>query len=176
VRNGTVVFERDARIPSDDQANILITPHPDRLNELMPFLMKRVLDNPGAHPGITKMLIRGPAHIATEAGGIVLKASSLEDAQRAAEAIGAFAEKNGRLFLPGERPACAARVAIGVALGEEPRVLDTFAGARSDAIWRALERLNDTNDLHVFTVLVEDELEKRGIDPDHPDRNLPVTT
>jgi hypothetical protein len=140
----------------------------------MEKVVKNMLDDHSI-PGVIGAKLSGPAEVGARADSIVIYLESEEASRAVAARLKALTDANPEHFNPAV-PAMTERLQKGVSAGMEPfgsRGNISFGGARSEAIWKALDRAKRSNGTRDdFLRYVEEALREVHVDPAVPHLNL----
>jgi hypothetical protein len=163
--------------------------------EIMTFVVRNILDNPQAFPGVPEAKIAGSHSAAGRRENIIIYIDGPENSQRVLAALDDYADAHPTHFRR-DTPPMTQPVRHGIATGDEPNptMVNTanailganepvysFGDIRGTAIDLAYAdtlaqtgkvRL-DSSDLPLFTRNVDARFVEFGVDPANPSRNLP---
>jgi RHS repeat-associated protein len=170
-------FERAGRQPGAIRDRVYINASADTAPELMERLVRDVIDDPAAFPGVELGKISGPGAVGGRAENIVLYTTGPEASARVLSHLDDIRAGNPGYFMD-DVPLMTQPHAPGIATGAEPLRSGgavSFGSVRANAIAKALEDTVRSGGTRAdFDRLVRDYLRRAGVDPDAPHANLPA--
>jgi hypothetical protein len=170
-------FERAGADLSRVQERIYLNVNADRAPQVMEFVVRDIVDNPGKFPGIGMAKLAGPRSVSRRAESIVIYAEDAAAVERVMQRIRAYHGSNPDNFRA-TTPFMTNRILEGVSVGAEPLGSGgavSFGQVRARAIYSALRqstRPGETQEQFLQRVL--DALRRAGVNPDAPHLNLPT--
>ncbi|MDP7037832.1 MAG: T3SS effector HopA1 family protein, partial [Myxococcota bacterium] len=169
-------FERANWQPETIRERVYINARADHAPEVMDFVVKEIIDNPGKFPGVEMAKISGAAAVSGRSENIVIYTSGDEATTRVLDAIASYTESKPNHFMK-STPMLTDGKALGVATGAEPSGdlggRYSFGSLRAEAISKALAEAKHRGASEAeFISLVEDNFRALGVDPEAPHRNL----
>jgi hypothetical protein len=168
-------FERAGANLSAIQERIYLNVKADHAPEVMDFVVRDIVDNPGQFPGIGMAKLTGPGSISGRADAIVIYAENQAAVQNALRRIRNYHAAHLGHFQT-TTPPMTNRVVDGVSVGAEPLGVGgqaSFGSVRSDIIYNALEQAVSKNlTRQQFRELALRLFQRRGINPEAPHLNL----
>jgi hypothetical protein len=178
LERGFFRFQRSNWRPGLISERIYINAAADHAPEVMAFLVRDIVDNPGAYPGIEMAKISGTRAVSRRAENIVLYTTGPEATEKVLEAISLYRQHHPNHFMRSIPKMTDGRLP-GVAVGAEPiaELFDgdvSFGTARAQVIHRSLTEAKQAGlEFDQFRALVRQNFKKVGIDPNAPHLNLP---
>ncbi len=167
-------FERENWQPQTIKERVYLNTAADHAPEVMKFVVRQIIDNPKAFPGVEMAKISGPGSVGNRSENIVLYTAGGDATKRVLEAVAKHRALHPERFMR-EVPAFTEAVGKGIAIGAEPAGTGgsvSFGELRSNIISNAFRKA--TNRAH-FGALVDEGLKRAGVDPQRPHQNLVVS-
>src|SRR5262249_5357363 len=112
-------FVRAGALTGSAQERIYINANVNHATDVMGFIVRGILDNPSAFPGLAEAKISGPADAVTRADAIVIYIDSAANRDRVLQAFGTYQQAHPDYFLP-QVPLMTEPVFPGISTGAEP--------------------------------------------------------
>jgi hypothetical protein len=144
----------------------------DRAMDVMDFVVKQIVDQPAAFPGVIEAKVAGTDQVSRRFDSIVIYLTDQSARDAVLREISAYQGLNPGSFVDYSLPMTEPRFA-GVAVAAQPlRALgDSVGDLYAQAVYKALtDALSAGDDFAGFKQRVLAELRARGIDPDLPHR------
>ncbi|WP_280276889.1 T3SS effector HopA1 family protein [Nocardia wallacei] len=151
---------------------VYVNPRADAAAGLMHDIVREIVDNPRAFPGIYSAKVEGAA--AARPDGLVIYTSGDETAQRVVAWLAEYQARNPDAFM-WEVPAMTYQVLPGVGFGAEPSAGmggSSFGIARANPLFEALRATRaQGGDFTAFRDNALEAMDRAGVDPRRPHRN-----
>jgi len=148
---------------------LYLSPRPDAAAELMRALVREVLDDPSAFPGVLHVKIAGPSLISIRADGLVVYVDGPASADRVIQWLRGYVQTHPETF-DDTIPMMPQEQIEGVGRGDSPLIAgNSFGELRAFVVSLALRLSRNREE---FTALVRQYLRYVGVDPDRPHANL----
>ncbi len=144
---------------------------------VMEKVVREIVDDPKAFPGVVEARIAGAAVAGSNTQNIAIYTEDTTSAERVMQTLQRYQREKSEAF-EDDVPAMTTKVAPGLSRAVEPvetkgQPYLNFSDLRAELIFGALKTSNEKGlDEKGFRELVDSAFIQRGIDPQHPDRNL----
>jgi hypothetical protein len=170
-------FQRANWQPQNVSERVYVNASADHAPEVMDFIVKDILDNPSAYPGVEMVKISGPRAVAKRSENIVIYTSGSEASENVLRTIADYQNTHAGHFMKSV-PKMTDQKLPGVALAAEPPSVyngrESFGSLRAKLIANAASEAKSKNfDQTGFHDLVRLRFEQAGLDPLNPHKNLP---
>lgn len=167
-------FERQNMNPANVKERVYLNAKADHAPDLMRHVVKNIIDNPDAFPGVEMAKLSGPNSVGNRCENIVIYTSGDEATQRVLQEVERLQAENPTMFNTSV-PKMTEQKAPGIAIGAEPTQYGgrrSFGSLRADVIAGALaQTLRGGGNEQDFMSVVAQALRSEGIPPDAPHKN-----
>lgn len=176
VLQGNLHFLR-ANVANKATEAIFVHASPAWAPTVMEKVVREIVDDPKAFPGVVEARIAGALVAGGSTQNIAIYTEDSKSAERVMQAMQRYQQEKPEAF-EDDVPAMTTKVAPGLARAVEPVEMKgqppfNFSELRAELIFGALKTSIEKGlDEKGFRELIDSALTQRGIDPQHPDRNL----
>ena len=172
----SIIFDRAGTDPKGASEQIFIHASPEHVAALAEKLVCKVLDKPGAFPGVSRCKVAGPYKSGRD-DTIVISTNGGDDTARVLAFLGQLNDSNPTWFCDSALP-LTAPVLPGVSVGDMPASKryagQSFNGVRTQVLHSiATEATKNNLDRVAFDTLAKERWAEAGLDIEQPHRHTP---